>query len=134
MSATVGCTRIRTAIKQMVTTAVVLTAAVLAAGVSAAPAWAEVTYSPLYWQLLDRYTSVQLRPGVYGSHPECLLAVQQSGTGGCMDLIVILNPDGTLGGGWIEDPAASNGWRPFGADDCPAWDDVDDPNWWLCYG
>jgi hypothetical protein len=100
---------------------------------------AAVTYSPLYWELLDRYASVELTApirGVYPSVPECALAQQQGEPIACGDMIVILNPDGSLGGGWVEDAAAPDGWRPMSWSDCDAvgWEDVDDPIWWLCYG
>lgn len=138
MRTSVSRSLIRAVATKTAATTALLAATLFASNAAASPAWADVTYSPLYWELLHRYASVEsdwapIR-GVYGSNPECLLALQQGAIGGCTDSIVILNPDGTLGtSGWVEDPAALNGWRPT---DCGtiAWDDIDHPNWWLCYG
>jgi hypothetical protein len=114
-------------------------AALVAASVAAPAASAAVNYSPLYWELLDRYASVELTApirGVYPTVPECALAQQQGEPIACGDMIVIMNPDGTLGGGWVEDAAAPDGWRPVGWNDCDSvgWEDVDNPIYWLCYG
>jgi hypothetical protein len=113
-------------------------ATALVAGVAAPAASAEVTYGPLYWQLLDRYASVEATwapiRGVYGTDPECALAQQRGEPVGCGGLIVIMNPDGSFGWGWVEDRSARDGWREMTWSDCPAWDAFDDPSWWLCYG
>jgi hypothetical protein len=109
------------------------------AGVAAPTASATVTYSPLYWQLLDRYASVEATwapiRGVYPNAPECALAQQRGEPIACGEMIVIMNPDGTLGGGWVEDASAPDGWRPMTWSDCSdvAWDDFYDPIYWLCY-
>ena len=111
--------------------------ATLAAATLVAPAAsAEVTYTPLYWQLLDRYASVEANwapiRGVYAEDPECVLAQQQGGPIACGQIIVIMNPDGSLGAaGWLDDPAATDGWR------AATWDDCLDPDGqvaWLCWG
>jgi hypothetical protein len=90
--------------------------------VSAPTASAEVTYSPLYWQLLDKYASVEATwatmRGVYGEDPECALRQQQGEPIGCGQVIVIMNPDGSFGAGWEDDPAAPNGWREATWEDC----------------
>jgi hypothetical protein len=113
-------------------------ATLAAAGVAAPTASAEVTYSPLYWQLLDKYASVEANwapiRGVYGTDPECALAQQRGESIGCGGLIAIMNPDGTFGGGWVDDPSAPDGWREMTVSDCPAVDSFEDPYWWLCYG
>lgn len=115
-----------------------LVAALLGGGVTTAPpASAEVTYSPPYWQLLERYGSVEATgapiPGVYGSSPECLLLQQQGEPVACGDMIVILLPDATFStAGWIEDPAAPDGWRVPSDSECMEidWGTVDDPDRW----
>jgi hypothetical protein len=114
-------------------------AAMVAASVAAPTASAAVSYSPLYWELLDRYASVELTApirGVYPTVPECALAQQQGEPIACGDVIVIMNPDGTRGAGWIEDAAAPDGWRQMTWSDCDdvAWEDVENPIYWLCYG
>jgi len=96
---------------------------VLVGTIVAAPrASADVTYSPLYWQLLDKYASVEATwapiRGVYGQDPECSLAQQRSEAIGCGQVVVILNPDGSFGAGWEDDPAAPNGWREATWEDC----------------
>ena len=106
---------------------------------TAPPASAEVSYGPLYWELLERYASVEdtsapMR-GVYWGDPEKLLAPPQeeSGASGQMVSLVILNPDGTFGGGWIEDRAAPDGWRELLWTDCMDPDKWSDPNLWVCW-
>jgi hypothetical protein len=105
-----------------------------AAPVSATPA--EVNYSALYWELLDRYASVEATwatiRGVYGSDPECLLLQQQGEPVGCGQIIAVLLPDATFGGGWIEDPAAPDGWREPSGSECMTidWATVDNPDRW----
>ena len=117
--------------------AIVACAAALAgAGVAAPAASAQVTYSPLYWQLLDKYASVEAdwapMRGVYGESPECALAQQRGEPIACGQTIVIMNPDGSLGAaGWVDDPAAPNGWRAATWDDCL---DPDGQMAWLCWG
>jgi hypothetical protein len=99
-----------------------------------------VSYNPLYWELLERYASVEATwapiRGVYGSSPECLLLQQQGEPVACGDMIVILLPDATFGAGWIEDPAAPGGWRVPSDSECMDidWDTVEDPDLWafLC--
>jgi hypothetical protein len=112
--------------------------ATLLAGAAAPAASAEVSYSPRYWELLDRYASVEATwapiRGVYGTDPECALAQQQGESIGCGGLIAIMNPDGTFGSGWVDDPFTPDGWREMTVSDCPAVDSFDDPYWWLCYG
>jgi hypothetical protein len=97
-------------------------AALVATAVAAPAASAEVTYSPLYWQLLDKYASVEADwapiRGVYGQDPECSLAQQRGEPIGCGQLVVIMNPDGSFGAGWEDDPAAPNGWREATWEDC----------------
>jgi hypothetical protein len=99
---------------------------------TAPPAAADVTYSPLYAELLARYASVEASwapiRGVYGTSPECALAQQQGEPVACGDMIVIMNPDGTFGTGWVEDPAAPDGWRQMIWTDC-----ITDPDLWLCW-
>jgi hypothetical protein len=121
--------------------AIVMTSAALAVGpsVAAPTASAAINYSPLYWQLLDRYASVELTApirGVYPTVPECALAQQRGKPIACGDMIVIMNPDGTLGAGWVEDAVAPDGWRQLSWSDCDdvAWEDVENPTYWLCYG
>jgi hypothetical protein len=118
--------------------AIAASIAALASTTIAPAASAEVSYSPRYWELLDKYASVEVTwapiRGVYPTTPECALAQQEGEPVGCGGLIVIMNPDGTLGTGWIDDPAAPGGWREMTWSDCPAWDRFDDPYWWLCYG
>jgi hypothetical protein len=110
-------------------------AALVGAGVAAPAASAEVTYSPLYWQLLDKYASVEATwapiRGVYGQDPECSLAQQRGEPIGCGQVIVIMNPDGSFGIGWVDDPAAPNGWRAATWEDCL---DPDGQMAWLCWG
>jgi hypothetical protein len=119
-------------------------AALAGASVAAPTASAAVTYSPLYWELLERYASVELPVeytgapfrGVYYGNP----AAPQECDEGCGDMlsIFILNPDGSfrLSGTWFEDPAAPDGWRAVTSSDCQAvgWFDFDHPNWWVCWG
>jgi hypothetical protein len=110
-------------------------AALIGAGTAVPAASAEVIYSPLYWQLLDKYASVEATwapiRGVYGEDPECALAQQQGQPIACGQVIVIMNPDGSFGDGWVDDPAAPNGWRAMTADDCL---DPESPMAWLCWG
>ena len=105
---------------------------------------AAVTYSPLYWELLDRYASAELGVeytgapfrGVYYGNPaappeECEEACGQ------MIAVYILRPDGSLSTtAWIEDPAAPQGWREVTSTDCQAVGmfDFGHPNWWACWG
>jgi hypothetical protein len=107
--------------------------ALAGATVEAPSASAAVTYSPLYWELLDRYASVEATwapiRGVYGTSPECALAQQQGEPIACGDMLVIMNPDATFGhSGWIEDSAAPDGWRPINWTDCIA-----NPDLWACW-
>jgi hypothetical protein len=106
--------------------------ALIGTTVGAPAASAAVNYSPLYWDLLDRYASVEATwapiRGVYGTSPECALAQQQGEPVGCGEMIVIMNPDGSFGGGWVEDPAAPDGWRQMLWTDC-----ITDPDLWLCW-
>jgi hypothetical protein len=107
--------------------------ALAGATVEAPSASAAVTYSPLYWELLDRYASVEATwapiRGVYGTSPECALAQQQGEPIACGDMLVIMNPDATFGHtGWIEDSAAPDGWRPINWTDCIA-----NPDLWACW-
>jgi hypothetical protein len=99
-----------------------LIAALAAATVLAPAASAEVTHSPVYWQLLDKYASVEANwapiRGVYGQDPECSLAQQRDPSVGCGQMVVIMNPDGSFGAGWEDDPAAPNGWREATWEDC----------------
>jgi hypothetical protein len=103
-------------------------------------ATADVTYSPLYWELLDRYASVEdtsapIR-GVYWGDPEMLLAPPQeeSGASGQAFTYFILNPDGTFGpNGWIADPTEPDGWRELLWSDCMDPDKWSDPNVGLCW-
>ena len=101
---------------------IALVVGIVASGVAASSASAEVVYSPLYWQLLDKYASVEATwapiRGVYGQDPECSLAQQRSEAIGCGQMVVIMNPDGNLGAGWEDDPAAPNGWRDATWEDC----------------
>jgi hypothetical protein len=119
-------------------------AAVVAASLAAPPASAAVTYSPLYWKLLDRYASVELSVeytgapfrGVYYGNPA---ATPEECEEACGDMIevYILRPDGSLSTtAWIEDPAASDGWREVTSTDCQAVGmfDFGHPNWWACWG
>ena len=112
-------------------------AATLAAGAAAPAASAEVTYSPRYWELLDRYASVEITwapiRGAYATNPECALRQQQGELIGCQQLMAIMTPDATFGGMWIDDPAAPDGWRPLADSDCPSMDDFAHANWWSCY-
>jgi hypothetical protein len=113
-------------------------AAMATAATTAPTASAEVTYSPQYWERLDRYASVEdtwapIR-GVYPVPPECALMQQQGEPIGCQQLMVVMTPDANFGGMWVADPAAPNGWRPLADGDCPSFYDFDHPNWWLCYG
>jgi hypothetical protein len=108
-------------------------AALFGAGLAAPTASAAVNYSPLYWQLLDRYASVEATwapiRGVYGTSPECALAQQQGEPIACGDIIVIMNPDASFGqSGWIEDSGAADGWRPIDWTDC-----ITDPDLWACW-
>ena len=101
---------------------------------------ADVTYSPLYWELLDRYASVEdtsapIR-GVYWGDPEGLLALPQaeSGASGQAFTYFILNPDGTFGpNGWIADTTEPDGWRELLWSDCMDPDKWSDPNVGLCW-
>jgi hypothetical protein len=107
--------------------------ALAGATVEAPSASAAVTYSPLYWELLDRYASVEATwapiRAVYGTSPECALAQQQGEPIACGDMLVIMNPDATFGhSGWIEDSAAPDGWRPIDWTDCIA-----NPDLWACW-
>ena len=99
-----------------------LIAALAAATVVAPAASADVTYSPVYWQLLDKYASVEANwapiRGVYGEPPECALAQQRGEPILCGQTIVIMNPDASFGAGWEDDPAAPNGWREATWEDC----------------
>ena len=117
----------------------------IGATVAAPTASATVIYSPLYWQLLDRYASAELSVeytgapfrGVYYGNPA---APPQECEEACGELIAgihILNPDGSLRpDGWIEDPAAPDGWREVTSTDCQAIGmfDFGHPNWWVCWG
>jgi hypothetical protein len=105
---------------------------------------AAVTYSPLYWELLDRYASAELSVeytgapfrGVYYGNPA---APPEECEEACGDMIAvyILRPDGSLStSAWMEDPAAPDGWREVTATDCQAVGmfDFGHPNWWVCWG
>jgi hypothetical protein len=109
----------------------------LAAGVAAPAASAEVNYSPRYWELLDRYASVEITwapiRGAYTTNPECALRQQQGEPIGCQQVMAIMTPDGSFGGMWIADPAAPDGWRTLTDSDCPTFDDFEHPGWWSCY-
>jgi hypothetical protein len=126
--------------------AIAMTSAALLVGASIGPprASAAVNFSPRYWQLLDRYASVELSVeytgapfrGVYYSNPA---APPEECEEACGDLIAvsILRPDGSLSTtGWIEVPAAPDGWREVTSTDCQAvgWLDFAHPNWWVCWG
>jgi hypothetical protein len=115
-----------------------LAAATAATGMTASAASAEISYSAQYWEQLGRFASVEATwapiRGVYATDPECALRQLHGEPIGCGGLIVIMNPDGSFGSGWIPDPSAPGGWRALGWNDCPSWNDVDDPSWWLCYG
>jgi hypothetical protein len=103
-----------------------LIAALVAASV-AAPS-AAVSYSPLYWELLDQYASAELPVeytgapyrGVYYGNPAAPWVCEAV----CGDMITlfILTPDGSFrpNGAWIEDPAAPDGWRLVTSTDCQA--------------
>ena len=112
-------------------------AAALVAGVAAPVASAEVDYSPRYWELLDRYASVEITwapiRGAYETNPECALRQQQGEPTGCQQMMAIMTPDASFGGMWIANPAAPDGWRLLTESDCPAFDDFDHPDWWPCY-
>jgi hypothetical protein len=112
-------------------------AALAGAGVAAPAASAEVTYNPRYWELLEKYASVELTwapiRGSYAVHPECALRQQHGEAIGCQQVMVIMTPDGSFGGMWLADPAAPDGWRTLTDSDCPALDDFEHPNWWPCY-
>jgi hypothetical protein len=120
-------------------------AALLAASVAAPPAAsAAVNYSPLYWELLDRYASAELPVeytgapyrGIYYGNPASPVVCEEA----CGEMIAlyVLNPDGVFRpwGTWIEDPAAPDGWRGVTSSDCEAvgWLDFAHPNWWVCWG
>ena len=120
-------------------------AALLAASVAAPRASGAVNYSPLYWELLDRYASVELSVeytgapfrGVYYGNPAAPPEECEEACGQMMPAIHILNPDGSLGtSGWLKDPAAPDGWREVTSTDCQAVGmfDSDHPNWWVCWG
>ena len=72
--------------------------------------------------MLDKYASVEADwapiRGVYGQDPECSLAQQRGEPIGCGQMVVIMNPDGSFGAGWEDDPAAPNGWREATWEDC----------------
>jgi hypothetical protein len=119
-------------------------AASLAASVAAPAASAAVNYSALYWELLDRYASVELSVeytgapfrGVYYGNPG---APPEECEEACGDMIAvyILRPDGSFSTtAWIEDPAAPDGWREVTSTDCQAVRMLDfgHPNWWACWG
>jgi hypothetical protein len=119
--------------------------ALIGAAVAAPIASADVNYSPLYSELLDRYASVELSVeytgapyrGVYYGNPAAPPAECEEACGQMMPAIYILNPDGSLGtSGWLEDPAAPDGWREVTSSDCEAvgWDEFANPNWWVCWG
>jgi hypothetical protein len=118
--------------------------ALMSAAVVVPSSSAAVTYSPLYWELLDRYRSVELpveytgapSRGVYYGNPA---APPQECEEACGDMIAvfILRPDGSFStSAWIEDPAAPDGWRGVTATDCEAIGmfDFGHPNWWACWG
>jgi hypothetical protein len=109
----------------------------LLAAAVAAPAAAEVSYSARYWELLDRYANVEITwapiRGAYAVHPECALRQQQGQPIGCQQVMVIMTPDASFGGMWVADSSAPDGWRPLEESDCPASDDFEHPDWWLCY-
>jgi hypothetical protein len=81
------------------------------------------------------YTGAPYR-GIYYGNP----AAPAECEGACGDMIgiFILNPDGSfrLNGGWIEDPAAPDGWREVTSTDCQAVGmfEFDHSNWWVCWG
>jgi hypothetical protein len=106
--------------------------AVVAVSGAAPSASAAVNYSPLYWELLDRYASVEATwapiRGVYGTSPECALAQQRGEPVACGEIIAIMSPDGTFGAGWVDDAAAPDGWRGMLWTDC-----ITDPDLWLCW-
>jgi hypothetical protein len=119
--------------------------ALIGATVAAPAASAAVTYSPLYWELLDRYASAELPVeytgapyrGIYYGNPAAPPQECEEACGQMMPAIYILNPDGSLGtSGWMEDPAAPDGWRLVTSTDCQAvgWLDFAHPNWWVCWG
>jgi hypothetical protein len=118
--------------------------ALIGATVAVPAASAAVNYSPLYWELLDRYASVELPVeytgapfrGVYYGNPAAPAECDEA----CGDMlsVFILNPDGSfrLNGTWLEDPTAADGWRAVTASDCEAvgWFDFSHTNWWVCWG
>ena len=112
-------------------------AAAVVAGAAAPAASAEVTYSPRYWELRDKYASVEdtwapIR-GAYPVPPECALRQQQGEPIGCQQVLVIMTPDGSFGGMWVADSAVPDGWRTLRDSDCPTFDDFEHPDWWPCY-
>ena len=117
--------------------AIAASIAALVSTALAATASAEVRYSPRYWELLDRYASVEITwapiRGAYVTNPECALRQQQGEPVGCQQVMAIMTPDATFGGMWIDDPAAPDGWRPLADSDCPSLDDFAHANWWSCY-
>ena len=112
-------------------------ATLFAVSVASATASAQVTYSPRYWELLDRYASVEITwapiRGAYATNPECALRQQQGEPIGCQQVMAIMTPDANFGGMWVADPAAPDGWRPLADSDCPGLDDFEHPDWWPCY-
>jgi hypothetical protein len=82
--------------------------------------------------LLAKYASVEATwapiRGVYGIDPECALRQEQGEPIACGQVVVIMNPDGTFGTGWVEDPAAPDGWRQILSTDCTT-----DSDLWLCW-
>ena len=131
---------VRRRFRLLIVSALLVCGLVVAAGAGPAQAafqGADVTYSPRYWELLERYASVEIPwapvRGAYPVHPECTLRQQQGEAIGCQQVMVIMTPDASLGGMWVADTAAPDGWRPLTDSDCPALDDFDDPGWWRCY-
>jgi hypothetical protein len=120
-------------------------AALISTSVAAPAASAAVNYSPLYRELLDRYASAELPveytgapfSGVYYCNPAAPPQECEEACGEMIPGIHILHPDGSLRpNGWIEDPAAPDGWREVAPTDCQAVGmfDFAHPHWWVCWG
>lgn len=76
-------------------------------------------YSDKFWELLAKYKRFEIGTGVYPYPPECMEAQEAGLPVGCLTVIAVLRPDGTIGGGWMIDPCAPNGWRNWEPDPPP---------------
>ena len=69
-------------------------------------------YSDQFWILLAKYERFEIDTGVYPMPPSCMEAGEKGLPVGCIQAIVYLYPDGTLGSSsWVVDPCAPKGWR-----------------------